>query len=424
MANIKNWSILKRARLAFYGWRIVAASGITGAMGSGLCFYGFSVFFLPISASLKLSRAATSLVFSLSRAEGSVEGPIAGYLIDRLGPRKVLFAAAAMMAVGYILLSRVDSFVAFLVVYMGIISFGYNAGVMHVPMAVVNSWFIRRRGLAVGIVMACFGLGGAFIPPALSLGIQHFGWRTTAFLSGLVVLGVILPISLVFRRSPESMGLLPDGDSDKIKVNKGTVVTSAPGQVDFGVGEALRTTSFWMFIIVTCLRITGHIGFIVHFVPIMVWKGTSEATGALLLGMLALLSVPLRILLGWVADRLPKTRVVAMGCGAGAIALLFLNYAQSGWQLWICIALLAIGDAAGPLSWILVGDFFGRQRYATIRGVMTAFTGIAAAVMPIVAGMIFDATESYELMLWISSALLALSAMIFPILRPPSHPVR
>ncbi len=95
--------IVKRAREAFYGWRIVAASGIAGAVGSGLTFFGFSVFFLPITESLRLSRAATSLVFSLSRTEGAVEGPVAGYLIDRLGPRKVLFVAAIMMGVGYIL---------------------------------------------------------------------------------------------------------------------------------------------------------------------------------------------------------------------------------------------------------------------------------------------------------------------------------
>ncbi|MFC1937982.1 MFS transporter [Chloroflexota bacterium] len=416
--------ILKRARRAFYGWRILAAGGIAGAAGSGLCFYGFSVFFLPISRSLGLSRAATSLVFSLSRAEGSVEGPVAGYLIDRLGPRKVLFAAAAMMGVGYLLLSTVESFISFLVVYMGIISFGFNAGVMHVPMAVVNSWFVRRRGLAIGIIMACFGLGGTFIPPALSFGIQHFGWRTTAFLSGLVILSVILPLSQFFRRSPESMGLLPDGDSNRIRGDKAATVTSVPVSMDYTAGEALRTRTFWVFTMATCLRVAGHTGFIVHFVPIMVWKGTDEPGGALLLGMLALSSIPLRILVGWAADRLPRARVLAVGYGTGAIALLFLNYVHHDWQLWVFVVILAVGDSAGPMNWALVADFFGRQRYATIRGAMTAFTGIAGAVMPVVSGMIFDATESYQLPIWISSALLALASVVFAILRPPSRPVR
>ncbi len=146
--------MLKRARQAFYGWRILAASSIAGAVGAGLTFYGSSVFLLPISESLKLSRGAASLVFSLYRAEGAIEGPVAGFLIDRVGPRKVLLVASAMMGVGYILLSKVDSFVTFLIVYLLIISFGFNAGVMSVPLAAVNSWFVRRRGLAMGIFMA------------------------------------------------------------------------------------------------------------------------------------------------------------------------------------------------------------------------------------------------------------------------------
>jgi len=356
-------------------------------------------------------------VFSLARAEGAIEGPIAGYLIDRLGPRKMLFAAAAMMGVGYILLSKVEGFVAFLVVYMGVISLGFNAGVMHVPMAAVNTWFARRRGLAMGILTACLGLGGAFIPPALSLGIQQLGWRTTALLSGLVILGILLPISLVFRRSPESMGLLPDGDSDRIRADTGQAVSSAPVPVDFRVDEALRTVTFWVLTVAMCLRIAAFNGVIVHFVPIMVWKGTGEPEGAVLLGAVALVSIPFRILIGWAGDRLSRSSILAAGCGAGVLALLYLHYAESGWQLWVFVALFAFPDAVGPISWALIADFFGRQRYATIRGVMTAFTGIAAAVTPVVAGIIFDRTQSYELSLWIMLVLLVLSTIAFAILR-------
>ncbi len=413
-------TILKRARMAFYGWRILTASSIAGAVGSGLTFFGFSVFFLPISESLKLSRAAASLVFSLSRTEGAIEGPAAGYLIDRLGTRKVFFAAAVMMGIGYILLSKVDTFVSFLLVYLLVISFGFNAGIMHVPFAAVNTWFVRKRGLAVGIFTACIGLGGAVIPPLLSLGIQHFGWRNTALLSGLIVLGIFLPCSLVFRRSPESMGLLPDGDRDKNIADTVLVVSPVPVQSDYRVGEALRTVTFWMLTTAMCLRMAAFNGLIVHFVAIMVWKGTDEPQGAVLLGAMALLSVPLRLFIGWAGDRLPRSRILAAACALGIIAIFVLRYAQPGWQLWVAVVLLAFPDAVGPISWSLIADFFGRQRYATIRGVMTAFTGIASAVIPVVAGVIYDKTKSYELTLWIMAVLLTLSTIAFAILRPPS----
>ncbi len=416
--------IFQRARRAFYGWRILAASSVVGAIGGGLHMYGFSVFFLPVSRSLDLSRAATSLVFSLSRAEGAVEGPAAGYLIDRLGPRKVLFGAAIIMGVGYLLFSRVDSFITFLLVYMGVISLGFNAGLMHVPMALVNSWFIRRRSFALGILMASFALGGALIVPTLSVGIQHFGWQTAALLCGLVVLGTVPPICLILRRSPESMGLLPDGDRDRVEVNQVPAAPAGLVRVDFSVREALRTTSFWVLSGAISLRMGAHMALITHFIPIMVWKGTDEPSGAALLGMLASLSIPCRILLGWAGDRLPKYLTLAVACSTGAAALLFLQYAEPGWHLWAFVALLTVVESMGPLQWALVGDFFGRYRYATIRGIMSAFIATGAMAMPFVAGIIFDNTQSYELVLWLISALLALSAVTFAVLRPPHLPVR
>ncbi|MBI2979865.1 MAG: MFS transporter [Chloroflexi bacterium] len=417
-------TILNRARQAYYGWRILAASSIVGAIGGGLINYGFSVFFLPISQSLELNRTSTSLVFSLSRSEGAIEGPIAGYLIDRLGPRRVLFVAGVMMGIGYLLLARVNSFVTFLVVYMGIISLGFNAGVMHAPMAAANSWFVRKRGLAIGMLSAFFGLGGAIVPPLLSLAIRNFGWQTAAFLAGLVVLGVIIPCSFVFRRSPESMGLLPDGDSDRISANTEQKQTPAPTQVDFTLSEALHTPTFWVLTLAICLRLAAFIGITAHFVPIMVWKGITEAEGAMLLGAIALLTVPLRFFLGWAGDRIPRSYIIAASCAIGALALFLLLYAKPGWQLWAFVVLLTFPESIGPISWSLIADFYGRRRFASIRGAMTAFTGVAGAVMPVVAGFLFDTTQSYETTIWIMLVILVLAVVVFAVLRPPTHPTR
>jgi len=103
----------------FYGWWIVTASGVINAFGGGVYFYGFSVFFLPIKQALTLSSASTSLVFSLSRAEGAIEGPLAGYLIDRFGPRRMITIGVIIVAIGYLLLSQVTNFTSFLIVYLG-----------------------------------------------------------------------------------------------------------------------------------------------------------------------------------------------------------------------------------------------------------------------------------------------------------------
>ena len=98
----------------FYGWRMVAVGSVIRMLGGGFHLYGFTVFFLPITEELGLSRAATSLAFSLARAEGAIEGPLAGFLIDRFGPRPLMLVAIMISGIGYMLLSTVQSYYAFL----------------------------------------------------------------------------------------------------------------------------------------------------------------------------------------------------------------------------------------------------------------------------------------------------------------------
>ena len=143
--------IIKPFTGLFYGWRMVAAASAVRALGAGLHSYGFTVFFLPLSQELNLSRTATSFAFSLSRAEGAIEGPIVGHLLDRYGPRPVMLAAVLLMGAGYLLLSRVNSYVAFLIVYTGLISLTHSGGFMHAPMALTNTWFIRLRARVMTI---------------------------------------------------------------------------------------------------------------------------------------------------------------------------------------------------------------------------------------------------------------------------------
>ena len=135
-----------------------------------------------------------------------------GYLVDRFGPRPILAVAALFAGIGYILLSLVNSYASFLLVYLGVISLVFTAGFAHSSMAVANTWFIRRRSTAMGLISASIGLGGALITPLLAIVVHTWGWRTAAVAAGLSFLCVGIPLASTVRRSPESMGLLPDGD--------------------------------------------------------------------------------------------------------------------------------------------------------------------------------------------------------------------
>ena len=142
---------------------MVAAACALRVLGAGLHSFGFTVFFLPLSQDLDLNRTSTSLAFSLARAEGALEGPIVGHLLDRYGPKPIMLAAVLLMGVGYLLLAQVNNYAAFLLVYLGVISLSHAGGFMHAPMVLINTWFIRHRARAIAISSAAFGMGGVLL---------------------------------------------------------------------------------------------------------------------------------------------------------------------------------------------------------------------------------------------------------------------
>ncbi|SVC19992.1 uncharacterized protein METZ01_LOCUS272846, partial [marine metagenome] len=375
-------------------------------------------------AALNLSSASTSLIFSLSRAEGAVEGPIAGYLIDKFGPRIMLTIGAIIVAIGYILLSQVNSFLWFLTIYLGIISLAFNAAFSGSTMAVVNNWFIRRKGLAMAVSIAAYSLGGSIIAPLLAFGIHHLGWRTTMALSGIMLAAVVVPFAQLLRSSPEALGLNPDGDSPRIKSELDNVeLEPLPSSVDFTVSEALRTKSYWLLAIGTMLR-TGTLGtLIVHFVPIMVWKGNSEQSAAVMLGIMAFLSIPMRIGIGWLGDRWSRSKMLAAGMALGAFSLMILQTANSLIQVWLFISVFSVVEGLSALNWALVGDYFGRKRFATLRGILSLVYSWGMIVMPIVAGAIFDRTSSYNNVIWIFIGMYICGTVLFLVIQRPRTPL-
>jgi MFS family permease len=385
----------------FYGWRMVAAASALRVLGAGLHSFGFTVFFLPLSQDLKLSRTSTSLAFSLARAEGAVEGPIVGHLLDRYGPKPIMLAAVLLMGTGYLLLSKVHNYAAFLVVYLGVISLAHAGGFMHAPMVLINTWFIRHRARAITISSAAFGLGGVLVAPVLSVIVQAWGWRWGAAFAGVLFLAIGIPLCLTIRRSPEAMGLLPDGD-EPIGTTPGEESRgqTLPAEVDVTVAEALRSFAFWGSVLAAGIRNGSYHAISVHFVPIMVWKGLSQPQAALLLSVYAFLGMALTLLLGWFADKTNKPRLTALILFVGGAAMLLPIVSGSLWSLLLFTIFFSAVETTFPLGWAVVGDLFGRKHYAKIRGYMTLFYTWGGVLGPVIAGAIFDRWHTYEPLLW------------------------
>ena len=413
-----------RGKLAniYYGWRMVAIGCAVRLLGGGFHLYGFTVFFLPITHELGLSRAATSLVFSLARIEGAIEGPLAGYLLDRFGPRPLMIAAILLSGIGYMCLGGVHSYTAFLVVYLGVISLAFSAGFMHSPMVLVNSWFIRRRAMAMTLISSSVSIGGALITPIVALCVHTWGWRYGAFISGLGLILIGVPLAWPVRRSPESMGLRPDGEPHENPSAPGKSPALRHAETELNLPQAMRTSAFWLIILATMARVAAFNTITVHFIPIMVWKGVSQERAALLLSAMAVVSLLTHLLLGWLADHVHKPRLMAASMLVGTVALLLLTRGESEWALWVFIVLFTFVESIFPVGWATVGDFFGRKHFGTIRGTMSAFYLWGAAAGPVVAGAIYDRYQSYAPMMPPLIALFLLAAVFYAALKKPASP--
>jgi MFS family permease len=244
-------------------------------------------------------------------------------------------------------------------------------------------------------------------------------------------MAVVIPLSLVMRRSPESMGLLPDGDRDLAIARKNLLGIESSGfarqitTVDFTTREAIRTPTYWLLAVAIGLRISGFSGLFVHLVPLIVWKGQTEATGAFIVVAISFVSVPVRVFLGWIGDRWATQRILGITnfFGVASLAILLLSGGQL-WQLLIFATLFAAPLSGGGLCWALIGDFFGRKSFATLRGGTMAVSSFMSMGVPVFAGWVYDTSGSYYWAITPMIGMYLIAAMLFwklPRPRPPSR---
>ncbi len=405
----------------YFGWRMVAVGSVLRILGGGLYFYGFSVFFLPLSQDLGLSRASTSLVFSLARAQGAFEGPLAGYFMDRHGPRPLMILAIMTAGIGHMLLAGVNSYVMLLLVYMGVVSLAFHAGFMDAPMVIANTWFIRQRTMAMAMISGSIGIGGFIFTPFLSMAVHAFGWRPAAFACGIVFIVIGLPLALMVRRSPESMGLQPDGDPVPPVVKSANGTNSASTDAaDFTLRQALHTSAFWFITAATAIRVIVLSAVNVHYVALMVWTGMSQQRAAVFLAIQAFMALPSHILFGWLGDKVNKPKLMAACMLSALAALILLGVVRSEWAILLFTALFSTVESTFPVNWSTVGEYFGRKNFAKIRGSMGFVSSWGSVIGPVLAGFVYDQTKSYEILIWASAALLLVTSLLYAMVRKPS----
>lgn len=363
--------------------------------------------------------------FAMTRAESGFLGPFQGWLIDRFGPRTIMRIGTVMMGIGFMLFSRMDTAVEFFVFYF-LMSLGASlGGFLSITVAIVN-WFERRRSTALALSQSGFAIGG-LLTPLVAFSLTTAGWRTTAFVSGVLVIAIGLPIAQLMHHRPSSIGQHVDGVTPEDRAAE----AEREGRVDvrevsFTAREAMRTRAFWLISL-------GHGSalFVVGAVMLHLSLHLTESLGYSLQqasfvgGALPLMQLVGQVTGGYLGDRVNK-RAIIVACMIGhMLGLLLLAYAVNLLMIVLFVPMHGLAwGARGPLMQAIRADYFGPGSYGTIMGFSSMITMAGMVSGPLIAGVLADTTGGYELGFTILALLAGLGSLFFWFATPPPPPAR
>jgi MFS family permease len=401
----------------FYGWIIVAAAFVT--MGIGVnARTAFSLLFPPILGEFGWDRGVVAGVFSFGFFVSACLSPFIGRLVDRRGPRFVVEIGAILLAVGLALapLSR-EPWQLYLTLGM-LVGAGGNFLGYGVQSQFIPNWFVRRRGLAIGIAFSGVGVGSIVLLPWLQHIITASGWRWACWLLALIVIVVVVPLNLLLRRRPQEIGLNPDGDALPDTPAAGrhasNVVDPAWASTEWTLARALRTAPFWWIALGYSCGLYAWYAVQIHQTKYLTEIGVSATEAAWALGLVSLVGVPGQIIFGHVSDRIGREWAWAIGCAGFVICYLALIALQAGPAPWLLYAMVLaqgfLGYAMTSVLGPIVAEIYEGPHFGAIFGTLMLAAIGGGAVGPWVTGLIYDVSGSYIGAFWLALMLACLSA--------------
>ncbi|NQW24134.1 MAG: MFS transporter [SAR202 cluster bacterium] len=419
----------------FYGWWVLGFISFMAAMNNAFFDKGPALFLIPVGASLGLNRATTSLIFSMGRSEGAINGPVVGYLVDRFGARKIMVIGTILAGMGFTIFAFSPNLWIFALAYLGFISLGATMAFQDSATSMVNMWFSRYRVRAMSIREASGNLGSTILIPVMTLVIAVYDWRIAALMGSVAYLILILPLIALLKESPESIGLLPDG-ADRVAVEgarTATSQTSSPeirriqryyDRPEFTVREAMRTSSFWYLLIGTVFRQVSRVAIDLHYVAILQWKDFDVSVAALLFTLRLGMNVPSKLIVGYFGDRVSKPAILSGGMILYTFGLVLLLEGHAVWILVVSAVVSGMAEGITPVNWGAIGDYFGRRHYATLRGIINLSYSWALLSVPFATGWWYDHYTSYTVPIVVSAVAGAVSIVVYALMRQPNPPTR
>jgi MFS family permease len=438
----------------FYGWKMVAAALGLQFLQAAVLNQAFGAYVATLSQEFGWSKTALSAGAALQSIEAAILGPLLGWIVDRFGAQGMIRVGILIFGVGFMALSQIDTLTGF---YLAVVTIAIGSSLCgYFPLTVaVVQWFEKKRARALSMMSMGLALGGVFVP-AVAWSMQTFGWRITAFGSGVAAMLIGFPLARVFKRSPEDVGERIDGEpaanppppqaaapgapgigpvlasseqepamaiavaaqnpavstttdptanAEQKTASDQTVVPEATGGEreaseprQFTPAEALRTSAFWLLAIGHGFALLVVSAVNVHAIPHMnSGLGYSLAEASLFITLMTVAQAG-GVMLGWVlSERFEKRKVAAACMFMHAGGLLMLTFALHPIMLVGFSLLHGIAwGLRGPFMQAIRADYFGRRSIGMILGLSAAFIAVGQVCGPMVAGSLADATGDYR----------------------------
>ena len=407
----------------FYGWYVMAAGFFLLFFQSG-ARYSFGIMFKPMMAELGWSRASISSVFFLNMVFLALTMTVAGRFYDRYGPKWVIFISTVLLAAGYICTSWMHTLWQFHLFYGVLTAIGTGGATIPLVAVLMSKWFEKYKGLTISLALSGACLGQFFLVPIFNRLVLIYSWRISYLLIGLIILVVNTILAFtVFKGDPEDLGIQPYGRTDtQNRADPDGCGNSVPSAKDLNLKQAMKTYSFWLFLVSMFICGGGDFLIIIHLVPFATDYGVAPTAAANMLALSGLMSLGGILIAGPVSDLIGNKIPIA----ASFVLRLLLFLMILKYRTPISFYIFAGGFGftlliTAPLVTTLTGRLYGFAHLGLISGFVTTIHHLGGGFWTYMGGLLFDKTGSYQIILAVSAVLAVIATICTMALKEKRH---
>jgi sugar phosphate permease len=374
----------------------------------GLALYGLPLYYDFMVREFGWSRTMVTSGNAISKlVVGPLFGFAAGWIVDRFGPRRLMMAGILMAGGALVGLGAVSAVWSFYVFYF-FNALGYVCGGPLPCQVLLSRWFDKARGKAMGIAYLGIGVGGTIVPLLAAWLTARFGWRGSLQLVGVLIVLIAFPLAFFVREDPNGDARLKPsrstGQGRSTEQERSTGQEGArrlqPSGSSASIADILRSPAFYLLALGSMCSIAAVGGTNQHLkLFLSLDRGYAQTDAARIISLVLGVSIAGRLLMGWLADRMPRKHVMLIIylLVAGAIPLLLVPAAGAGTTMFFFAAIFGLGLGGEYLIIpLMAGELFGVRVLGRVMGIVLTADGVAEATAPMLIGYLRDRTGSYD----------------------------